>query len=66
MYSLSTMDLALFMGIHTTCDTFNNLYSEILVLLGYNLDKQAKVVKKIKTFIVRIAHRAFADMLKIH
>lgn len=59
------MGWTLFPSIHTASDIFCNLHLEVLDLLGYKIDKHARVVEKIKVFIGRIAHRALADMLRM-
>ena len=56
----------MFPGMHSAVETFSTLHSDVLVLLGYDLDKQTKVVKNVKAFIARIAHRALADMVRMH
>lgn len=56
VHSLSTMGWALFPGIYTAYNTFSNLHSDILALLGYDVDKYDRVMKKVKVFIGRIAH----------
>lgn len=47
-------------------DTFSDLHSDTVALLGYNPDKQVAVVEKIQAFLGRIAHRAVADMVRMH
>ena len=56
VYNFLIMNWALFSGIHTTCDTFSNLHSNILILLSYDLDKYARVVENVKALIGMIAY----------
>lgn len=64
VHVLSTIGWALFPGIHTVEDNFNNLHSDMVALLGYDPEKQVGVVEWIRAFIGRIAHRAIADMVR--
>lgn len=56
----------MFPGIHTAVETFNNLYSNLLALFGYDLDKQTIIVEKVKAFIGIIVHRTFVDIMRMH
>lgn len=55
-----------FPGIQDAVDTFSDLHSDTVALLGYNPSKQVAVVEKIQAFLGRIAHRAIADMVRMH
>jgi hypothetical protein len=63
--NLATMGWALFPGIHTVADDFNNLHFDTIALLGYDLEKQVRVVDKIRAFVGRIAHRTVVDIIRM-
>lgn len=65
VHSLATIGWAWFPGIHTVVDNFSNLHLDTIALLGYDPEKQVRVVNKIRTFIGRIAHRAITDMVRM-
>jgi hypothetical protein len=65
-YSLSTIGWAMFPSMHTAVETFSTLHSDVMALLGYDLYKRTKVVKNVRAFVGRIAHRAFADLARMH
>ena len=54
----------MFLGIHLAANTFGNLHSDTVSLLGYDPEKQVGVVEKIMSFLGRIAHRVVADMVQ--
>ena len=64
--SLSTIGWTMFPSMHTATETFSTLHSDVLALLGYDLDKQTKVVDNVKAFVGRIVHRALADLARMH
>ena len=64
--SLSTIGWIMFPSIHTATETFSTIHSDVLALLGYDLDKNTKVVDKVRAFIGRIGHRALADLARMH
>lgn len=62
--TLATTGWAMFPGIHLASDTFSNLHTNTVSLLGYDPEKQVGVVERIRSFLGRIAHRAVADMIR--
>lgn len=55
-----------FPSIQNAADNFDNLFSDVAALVGYELSSQEAVVEKIQSFIGRIAQRAIADMIRMH
>lgn len=55
-----------FPGIHGALDTFSDLHADTVALLGYEPSNQVRVMEKIQAFLGRLAHRAVADMVRLH
>ena len=55
-----------FPSIQNASDNFDDLFSDIEALLGYESSRQMAVIEKIQSFIGRIAQRAIADMVRMH
>ena len=65
VHGLATTGWALFPGIREVTDTFSNLHTDTVALLGYDPDKQVGVVERINAFIGRVADRALSDMVQM-
>ena len=63
--TLATTGWALFPGIQYVVDSYSNLHSDTVALLGYDPKKQVAIVEKIRAFIGRLAHRAVSDMVRM-
>ena len=63
VHSLATTGWALFLGIQEVTNTFSNLHSDTVALLGYDPKKQVGIVERINAFIGRITHRNISDMV---
>ena len=55
-----------FPGIHVALENYSELHADTVALLGYDPANQVAVVDKIQAFIGRMAHRAVADMVRMH
>ena len=55
-----------FPGIHVALENYSELNADTVALLGYDPANQVAVVDKIQAFIGRMAHRAVADMVRMH
>ena len=44
MHNLSTIGWAMFLSMHIAIETFSTLHSDVLALLGYDLEENPKVV----------------------
>lgn len=55
-----------FPGIDVAAEPYSVLHRDVIALLGYEPNEQVAVVNKIKAFLGRMAHRAIADMLRMH
>ena len=64
--NLEASGWASFPVIHSVVDSFSNLHSDTVALLGYDPEKQVAVVEKIRSFVGRVAHRAISDMVRMH
>ena len=65
VHNLATIGWAFFPDIHSVVDSYSNLHSDTVALLGYEPKKQVAVVEKIRAFIGRIAHRSISDMVRM-
>ena len=65
VHMLGSIGWALFPAIHIVGDNYSSLHSDIIALLGYNPEKHVGVVKRIISFIGKIAHRAISDMVQM-
>lgn len=63
--NLEASGWALFPGLDSVVDSFTNLHSDTVALLGYEPEKQVAVVEKIRSFVGRVAHRAISDMVRM-
>lgn len=64
--SLPTTGWINFPGIYDATDNFEDLFLDVVALLKYGTSKQMEVIEKIQSFIGRMAHRAVADMVRMH
>ena len=55
-----------FPGFHVALETPSELHADAIALLGYIPSNQVTVVDKIIAFLGKIAHRAVADMVRMH
>lgn len=55
-----------FPNILDVVEQFNVLHSDVVALLGYEPSKQVEVMKKVQTFLGKMAHIAIVDMVCIH
>jgi hypothetical protein len=65
VHNLEASGWNLFPIIHSVVDSFSNLHSDTVALLGYDPEKQVAVVEKIRSFVGRVAHRAISDMVRM-
>ena len=65
VHNLAITGWASFPGIKSALDSYSNLHSDTVALLGYEPNKQVAVVEKIRTFIGRVAHRVVCDMVRM-
>lgn len=64
--NMPSMGWMSFPNIMNVAEPFSVLHDDVVALLGYEPDKQVEVVKKIQYFCGKIAHRAVADMVRMH
>lgn len=64
--SLPLTGWSTFPDIQNATDSFDNLFSDVAALVGYEPSRQMAVVEKIQSFLGRIAQRAIADMVRMH
>lgn len=65
VHNLELSGWATFPVINSVVDSYSNLHSDTVALLGYDPDKQVAVVEKIRSFVGRVAHRAISDMVRM-
>ena len=64
--NMPSMGWMSFPGILDAVEPFSALHSDVVALLGYEPSKQVEVVDKIQSFLGKMAHRAVADMVRMH
>jgi len=57
------MGWTIFPSMQNAADNFEQLFSDVATLLGYDPSRQMAVIEKIDSFIGRIALRAIVDMV---
>ena len=63
--SLPIMGWTIFPGMQNAADNFEQLFSDVAALLGYDPSRQMAVIEKIESFVGRIALRAIVDMVRM-
>ena len=64
--SLPILGWTIFPGMQNAADNFEQLFSDVAALLGYDPSRKMAVIEKIESFVGWIALRAIADMVRMH